>query len=180
MSRLREKYAKEVVPALRKEFGYANVMAIPKIEKVVVNMGLGEATSNAKIVDVGGDELSRITGQRAVTTRAKKSIAQFKVRQGQPIGSMVTLRGNQMYDFLDRLISVALPRVRDFRGVSPKGFDGRGNYTLGLKDQLIFMEIDYLKVDKARGMNISVVTTAKTDEEARRLLALIGMPFRTN
>jgi large subunit ribosomal protein L5 len=179
-SRLREKYAKEVVPALQKEFGYTNVMAIPKIEKVVVNMGLGEATSNAKIVDVGGDELSKITGQRAVTTRAKKSIAQFKVRQGQPIGSMVTLRGAQMYDFLDRLISIALPRVRDFRGVSPKGFDGRGNYTLGLKDQLIFMEIDYLKVDKARGMNISVVTTAKTDEEARRLLALVGMPFRTN
>jgi len=180
MSRLREKYAKEVVPALQKEFGYTNVMAIPKIEKVVVNMGLGEATSNAKIVDVGGDELSKITGQRAVTTKAKKSIAQFKVRQGQAIGSMVTLRGTQMYDFLDRLISIALPRVRDFRGVSPKGFDGRGNFTLGLKDQLIFMEIDYLKVDKARGMNISVVTTAKTDEEARRLLALIGMPFRTN
>jgi large subunit ribosomal protein L5 len=179
-SRLREKYAKEVVPALQKEFGYTNVMAIPKIKKVVVNMGLGEATSNAKIVDVGGDELSKITGQRAVTTRAKKSIAQFKVRQGQPIGSMVTLRGAQMYDFLDRLISIALPRVRDFRGVSPKGFDGRGNFTLGLKDQLIFMEIDYLKVDKARGMNISVVTTAKTDEEARRLLALVGMPFRTN
>jgi large subunit ribosomal protein L5 len=180
MSRLRERYQKEVVPALQKEFGYTNVMAIPKIEKVVVNMGLGEATSNAKIVDVGGDELSKITGQRAVTTRAKKSIAQFKVRQGQPIGSMVTLRGAQMYDFLDRLISIALPRVRDFRGVSPKGFDGRGNFTLGLKDQLIFMEIDYLKVDKARGMNISVVTTAKTDEEARRLLALVGMPFRTN
>ena len=179
-SRLREKYAKEVVPALQKEFGYTNVMAIPKISKVVVNMGLGEATSNAKIVDVGGEELSKITGQRAVTTRAKKSIAQFKVREGQAIGSMVTLRGAQMYDFLDRLISIALPRVRDFRGVSPKGFDGRGNFTLGLKDQLIFMEIDYLKVDKARGMNISVVTTAKTDEEARRLLALIGMPFRTN
>jgi large subunit ribosomal protein L5 len=179
-SRLREKYAKEVVPALQKEFGYTNVMAIPKISKVVVNMGLGEATSNAKIVDVGGEELSKITGQRAVTTRAKKSIAQFKVREGQAIGSMVTLRGAQMYDFLDRLISIALPRVRDFRGVSPKGFDGRGNFTLGLKDQLIFMEIDYLKVDKARGMNISVVTTARTDEEARRLLALIGMPFRTN
>jgi large subunit ribosomal protein L5 len=179
-SRLREKYAKEVVPALQKEFGYTNVMAIPKIEKVVVNMGLGEATSNAKIVDVGGDELSKITGQRAVTTRAKKSIAQFKVRQGQAIGSMVTLRGAQMYDFLDRLISIALPRVRDFRGVSPKGFDGRGNFTLGLKDQLIFMEIDYLKVDKARGMNISVVTTAKTDEEARKLLQFLGMPFRTN
>ena len=179
-SRLREKYTKEVVPALQKEFGYTNVMAIPKVEKVVVNMGLGEATSNAKIVDVGGDELSKITGQRAVTTRAKKSIAQFKVRQGQAIGSMVTLRGAQMYDFLDRLISIALPRVRDFRGVSPKGFDGRGNFTLGLKDQLIFMEIDYLKVDKARGMNISVLTTAKTDEEARRLLHLICMPFRTN
>ena len=179
-SRLREKYAKEVVPALQKEFGYTNLMAFAKIEKVVVNMGLGEATSNAKIVDVGGDELSKITGQRAVTTKAKKSIAQFKVRQGQAIGSMVTLRGTQMYDFLDRLISIALPLVRDFRGVSPKGFDGRGNFTLGLKDQLIFMEIDYLKVDKARGMNISVVTTARTDEEARRLLALIGMPFRTN
>jgi large subunit ribosomal protein L5 len=180
MTRLRERYLKEAMPALRKEFGYTNVMAIPKIAKVVVNMGLGEATSNAKIVDVGGEELSKITGQRAVTTRAKKSIAQFKVREGQAIGSMVTLRGAQMYDFLDRLIAIALPRVRDFRGVSPKGFDGRGNYTLGLKDQLIFMEIDYLKVDKARGMNISVVTTAKTDEEARRLLQLIGMPFRTN
>ena len=180
MTRLREKYAKEVLPALQKEFGYTNVMAIPKIEKVVVNMGLGEATSNAKIVDVGGEELSKITGQRAVTTRAKKSIAQFKVRQGQPIGSMVTLRGAQMYDFLDRLISIALPRVRDFRGVSPRGFDGRGNYTLGLKDQLLFPEIDYMKVDKARGMNISVVTTAKTDEESRKLLQLLGMPFRIN
>ena len=180
MSRLKERYEKEVAPALKKEFGYGNVMAIPKIEKIVVNMGLGEATQNAKIVDTGADEVARITGQKPVTTRAKKSIAQFKVRQGQAIGSMVTLRGAQMYDFLDRLISIALPRVRDFRGVSPKGFDGRGNFTLGLKDQLIFMEIDYLKVDKARGMNISVVTTAKTDEEARRLLALIGMPFRTN
>ncbi len=180
MSRLRDRYTSEVVPALRKEFGYTNVMAIPKLTKVVVNMGLGEATSNAKIVDVGGDELARITGQKPVTTRAKKSIAQFKVRQGQPIGSMVTLRGGRMYEFLDRLIAIALPRVRDFRGVSPKGFDGRGNYTLGLKDQLIFMEIDYLKVDKARGMNISVVTTAKTNEEARRLLQLLGMPFRAN
>ena len=179
-SRLREKYSKEVVPALRKEFGYTNVMAIPKIQKVVVNMGLGEATSNSKIVDVGGDELSKITGQRAVTTRAKKSIAQFKVRQGQAIGSMVTLRGAQMYDFLDRLISIALPRVRDFRGVSPRGFDGRGNYTLGLRDQLLFPEIDYMKVDKARGMNVSVVTTAKTDEEARKLLQFMGMPFRQN
>ena len=180
MNRLRERYENEVVPALKKEFGYKNVMAVPKIQKVVVNMGLGEATSNAKIVDVGGEELSKITGQRAVTTRAKKSIAQFKVRQGMPIGAMVTLRGDRMYEFLDRLMSIALPRVRDFRGVSPKGFDGRGNYTLGLRDQLLFPEIDYMKVDKARGMNVSVVTTAKTDEEARRLLALIGMPFRTN
>jgi large subunit ribosomal protein L5 len=178
MSRLREKYTNEVVPALKKEFGYTNVMAIPKVTKVVVNMGLGEATANVKIVDVGGEELGKITGQKPVTTRAKKSIAQFKVRQGQPIGSMVTLRGERMFEFLDRLIAVALPRVRDFRGISPKGFDGRGNYTLGLKDQLIFAEIDYLKVDKARGMNISVVTTAKTDEEARRLLQLLGMPFR--
>lgn len=180
MSRLRDRYQNEVVPALRKEFGYTNVMAIPKIEKIVVNMGLGEATQNAKVVEVGGDELARITGQKAVTTRAKKSIAQFKVREGQPIGTMVTLRGERMYEFLDRLIGVALPRVRDFRGVSPKGFDGRGNYTLGLKDQLIFMEIDYLKVDKARGMNVCVVTTARTDEEARKLLQLMGMPFRSN
>jgi len=180
MSRLREKYQAEVVPALKKEFGYTNVMAIPKIQKVVVNMGLGEATSNAKLVEVGGDELTRITGQKPVTTRAKKSIAQFKVREGQPIGTMVTLRGERMFEFLDRLIGIALPRVRDFRGVSPKGFDGRGNFTMGLRDQLIFMEIDYLKVDKARGMNISVVTTAKTDEEARRLLQLMGMPFRQN
>jgi large subunit ribosomal protein L5 len=179
MSRLRDKYQSDVVPALRKEFGYTNANAIPRLEKVVVNMGLGEATSNAKLVEVGGDELARITGQKPVTTRAKKSIAQFKVRQGQPIGSMVTLRGERMFEFLDRLIGIALPRVRDFRGVSPKGFDGRGNYTLGLRDQLIFMEIDYLKVDKARGMNVSVVTTAKTDEEARRLLQLLGMPFRT-
>jgi large subunit ribosomal protein L5 len=178
MSRLRERYEKDVLPALKKEFGYTNVMAIPKIEKIVVNMGLGEATQNAKIIDAGADEVARITGQRPVTTRAKKSIAQFKVRQGMPIGSMVTLRGDRMWEFLDRLISVALPRVRDFRGVSPKGFDGRGNYTLGLKDQLLFPEIDYMKVDKARGMNISVVTTAKSDEESRKLLQLLGMPFR--
>jgi len=147
---------------------------------VVVNMGLGEATANAKIVDTGADELSRVTGQKAVITRSKKSIAQFKVRKGMPIGTMVTLRGDRMWEFLDRLISIALPRVRDFRGVSPRGFDGRGNYTLGLKDQLLFPEIDYMKVDKARGMNISVVTTAKTDEESRKLLQLLGMPFRTN
>jgi large subunit ribosomal protein L5 len=180
MSRLRDRYSKDVVPALKKEFGYKNVMAIPKIEKVVVNMGLGEATQNAKIVDTGADELGRITGQKPVITRAKKSIAQFKVRKGMPIGTMVTLRGERMWEFLDRLIAVALPRVRDFRGVSPKGFDGRGNYTLGLKDQLLFPEIDYMKVDKARGMNISVVTTAKTDEESRKLLQLLGVPFRTS
>jgi large subunit ribosomal protein L5 len=180
MSRLRERYEKEAVPGLKKEFGYDNVMAIPRITKVVVNMGLGEATQNAKIVDTGADELGRITGQKPVITRAKKSIAQFKVRKGMPIGTMVTLRGERMWEFLDRLIAVALPRVRDFRGVSPKGFDGRGNYTLGLKDQLLFPEIDYMKVDKARGMNISVVTTAKTDEESRKLLQLLGMPFRTN
>jgi large subunit ribosomal protein L5 len=141
-------------------------------------MGLGEATANAKLVDVGSDELSRITGQKPVTRRAKKSIAQFKVRKGMPIATMVTLRGDRMWEFLDRLMSIALPRVRDFKGVSPKGFDGRGNYTLGLRDQLLFPEIDYMKVDKARGMNVSVVTTAKTDEEARKLLQFIGMPFR--
>ncbi len=177
-ARLREKYQKDVVPALQKEFGYKNVMAVPKIEKVVVNMGLGEATANAKIVDTGADELARITGQKAVTRRAKKSIAAFKVRKGMAIATMVTLRGERMWEFLDRLMSVALPRVRDFKGVSPRGFDGRGNYTLGLKDQLLFPEIDYMKVDKARGMNVSVVTTAKTDEEARKLLQFIGMPFR--
>jgi large subunit ribosomal protein L5 len=178
MSRLRQRYEEEVAPALKKEFGYTNVMAIPKLKKVVVNMGLGEATQNAKIVETGADELSRIAGQKPVTTRAKKSIAQFKVRKGMPIGTMVTLRGERMWEFLDRLISVALPRVRDFRGVSTRGFDGRGNYTLGLKDQLLFPEIDYMKVDKARGMNISVVTTARTDEESRKLLQLLGMPFR--
>ena len=180
MSRMRERYVSEVMPALRKEFGYRSVMAIPKLEKIVVIMGLGEATQNVKLIDVGVDELSRITGQRAVVRRAKKSVAQFKVRQGQPIGSMVTLRGQQMYEFLDRLISVALPRVRDFRGISLRGFDGQGNYTLGLKDQLIFLEIDYMKGDTTRGMNISVVTTAGTDEEGRKLLQLMGMPFRTS
>jgi large subunit ribosomal protein L5 len=176
--RLRDKYRADVVPALTKEFGYKNVMAVPKVTKVVVNMGLGEATSNAKVIDTGAEELGKITGQKAAVRKAKKSIAQFKVRQGQPIGAMVTLRGDRMYEFLDRLMNIALPRVRDFRGVSPKGFDGRGNYTLGLKDQLIFLEIDYLKVDKGRGMNVSVVTTAKTDEEARKLLQFMGMPFR--
>jgi large subunit ribosomal protein L5 len=178
MSRLKEKYQKDVVAALTKEFGYKNVMAVPKITKVVVNMGLGEATANAKIVDTGADELGRITGQKPVTRRAKKSIAAFKVRKGMPIGTMVTLRGERMWEFLDRLMNIALPRVRDFKGVSPRGFDGRGNYTLGLRDQLLFPEIDYMKVDKARGMNVSVVTTARTDQEARKLLQFIGMPFR--
>ena len=180
MSRLRERYEKEAVPGLKKEFGYDNVMAIPRITKVVVNMGLGEGTQNAKIVETGADELTKITGQKAMITRSKKAISQFKLRKNLPIGAMVTLRGQRMWEFLDRLISIALPRVRDFRGVSAKGFDGRGNFTLGLRDQLMFPEIDYLKVDKSRGMNISVVTTAKTDEEARRLLQLIGMPFRQN
>ncbi|MSO45550.1 MAG: 50S ribosomal protein L5 [Acidobacteria bacterium] len=180
MSRLKDKYASDVAPALKKEFGYSNVMAIPKVAKVVINMGLGEAASNAKLADIGADELGKITGQKAVIRRSTKSIAQFKLREGMPVGTMVTLRGERMYEFLDRLISVALPRVRDFRGVSPKGFDGRGNFTLGLRDQLLFPEIDYMKVDKARGMNVSVVTTAKTDEEARKLLQLLGMPFRTS
>jgi len=180
MNRLKERYVKDVLPGLQKEFGYKNVMAVPKLTKVVVNMGLGEGTQNAKIVDTGAEELGKITGQKAAITKASKAVAQFKVRKGMPIGAMVTLRGERMYEFLDRLIAIALPRVRDFRGVSPKGFDGRGNYTLGLRDQLLFPEIDYLKVDKARGMNISVVTTAKTDEEARRLLQLMGMPFRQN
>jgi large subunit ribosomal protein L5 len=180
MTRLKEKYQKEVVPALQKEFGYKNVMAVPRIEKVVVNMGLGEATANAKLIDTGADEVARITGQKPVTRRSKKSIAAFKVRKGMPIATMVTLRGERMWEFLDRLMSIALPRVRDFKGVSPRGFDGRGNYTLGLRDQLLFPEIDYMKVDKARGMNVSVVTTAKTDQEARKLLQFIGMPFRQN
>jgi large subunit ribosomal protein L5 len=179
-ARLKAKYQKEVIPQLQKEFGYTNVMAVPKIEKVVVNMGLGEATANAKIIDTGADELARITGQKPVTRRSKKSIAAFKVRKGMPVGTMVTLRGDRMWEFLDRLMAIALPRVRDFKGVSPRGFDGRGNYTLGLRDQLLFPEIDYMKVDKARGMNVSVVTTAKTDEEARKLLQFIGMPFRQN
>jgi len=179
-ARLKEKYTKDVVPALKKEFGYKNVMAVPKFHKIVVNMGLGEATSNAKIVDTGADELARITGQKPVVRRAKKSIAAFKVRKGMPIGTMVTLRGERMWEFLDRLMTIALPRVRDFKGVSPRGFDGRGNYTLGLRDQLLFPEIDYMKVDKARGMNVSVVTTARTDEEGRKLLQFIGMPFRQN
>ena len=180
MSRLKDRYRAEIAPTLKKEFGYRNVMAIPRIEKIVVNMGLGEASQNAKVADTGADELGRITGQKAVVRRATKSIAQFKLREGMPVGAMVTLRGERMYEFLDRLITIALPRVRDFRGLSPKGFDGRGNYTMGLRDQVIFLEIDYMKADKARGMNVSVVTTARTDEEARKLLQLLGVPFRTN
>jgi large subunit ribosomal protein L5 len=178
MARLRDKYKKEIAPALAKEFDIKNPMAIPRVEKIVVNMGLGEASGNAKILDVATDELKAITGQKPVITKAKKSIAAFKLRQGMNIGSMVTLRGERMYEFLDRLISVALPRVRDFRGVSGKAFDGRGNYTLGVREQLIFPEIDFNKVDKTRGMNISIVTTAKTDDQARSLLKALGMPFR--
>lgn len=178
MARLREKYKNEIVGALAKEFDIKNPMAIPKIEKVVINMGLGEASANAKILDVATDELKAITGQKPVITKAKKSIAAFKLRQGMNIGTMVTLRGDRMYEFLDRLISVALPRVRDFRGISGKAFDGRGNYTLGIREQLIFPEIDFNKVDKTRGMNISIITTAKTDDQARSLLKSLGMPFR--
>ena len=176
--RLKVRYAKEVVPVLMKHFKYTNINAVPKLEKIVVNMGLGEAIQNAKIVDTALDELGRITGQRAIVTKAKKSIANFKLRQGVPIGAAVTLRGERMYEFLDRLTSVVLPRVRDFRGVSTKSFDGRGNYTLGLRDQLIFPEIPYEKVDKIRGMNVTIVTTARSDDEGRELLKQLGMPFR--
>ena len=179
MARLKDKYKNEIAGALAKEFEIKNPMAIPRIEKVVVNMGLGEASANAKILDVAADELKAITGQKPVITKAKKSIAAFKLRQGMAIGTMVTLRGDRMYEFLDRLVSVALPRVRDFRGVSPKAFDGRGNYTIGIREQLIFPEIDFNKVDKLRGMNVSIVTTARNDEQARALLKALGMPFRT-
>lgn len=181
--RLKVKYKETIAPALMKEFGYKNPMAVPKLAKIVINMGLGRdyiSTNNAKIFDVASDEIAAITGQRPVVTRAKKSIAAFKLRQNMTVGVMVTLRGDRMYEFLDRLINIALPRVRDFRGVSPKAFDGRGNYTLGLKDQLIFPEVDFAKVDKARGMNVSIVTTARTDEEALALLRHFGMPFRSN
>ena len=177
MARLREKYREDVVPGLMKEFGYSNVMQVPKLEKIVVNIGLGEAVSNAKSIDAAVGDLSAITGQKPVVTRAKKSIAAFKLRAGMPIGAVVTLRGPRMYEFLDRLVSVALPRIRDFRGVSPNSFDGRGNYTLGLREQIAFPEIDYDRIDKTRGLEMSFVTTAKTDEEGRRLLALLGMPF---
>jgi large subunit ribosomal protein L5 len=177
-ARLKEKYQTEIRPALAKELGLENLMAVPRLEKIVLNMGLGEATQNVKIMDPLVADLASVAGQKPVTTRAKKSIAAFKVREGMPIGAMVTLRGDTMYEFLDRLISIALPRVRDFRGVSSKSFDGRGNYTLGLRDQLIFAEIDYAKVDKLKGMNVTIVTTAKDDNGARALLKGFGMPFR--
>ena len=177
-TRLKQRYLKEIAPALAKEFGYKNPMSIPKLQKIIINMGLGEAAQGAKILDAAVNDLSAIAGQKPVITKAKKSIAAFKLREGMSIGAMVTLRGERMYEFLDRFVNIALPRVRDFRGVSPKAFDGRGNYTVGLRDQLIFPEIDFGKVDKARGMNVCIVTTAKTDEEARSLLRHIGMPFR--
>lgn len=177
MSRMKEKYSDEVAKGLMEKFGYKNVMEIPKIEKVILNMGVGEAVSNPKVLDVAVNDMMIIAGQKPVVTRAKKSIAAFKIREGMPIGAKVTLRGQRMYEFLDKLLNIALPRVRDFRGVSPRSFDGRGNYTMGIKEQLIFPEIEYDKVDKVRGMDIIIVTTAKTDEEARELLKLMGMPF---
>jgi len=178
MARLKEHYKKNVIGVLTKEFGYGNLMAVPKVEKISVNIGLGEATQNPKLMDAAVQELSQITGQRPVITKAKRSIAAFKLREGMSIGCTVTLRGERMYEFLDRLVNVTLPRVRDFRGVSTKSFDGRGNYTLGIKDQLIFPEIDYNKVDKIRGMNVCITTTAKTDAEGLALLRHLGMPFR--
>ena len=177
-ARLRERFHKEIAPALEKELQLKNPMAVPRLHKIVVNMGVGEATQNAKILDPAVVELGQVTGQKPVVTKAKKSIAAFKVREGMPIGAMVTLRGDRMYEFFDRLVNIVLPRVRDFRGVSTKSFDGRGNYTLGLRDQLIFPEIDYAKVDKLKGMNVTIVTTAKNDNDARALLRSFGMPFR--
>ena len=178
MARLKEKYNNEIVDAMTKRFGYENIMQVPKLEKIVVNMGVGEAKENSKILDSAIADLEKITGQKAVTTKAKNAIANFKIRENMPIGCKVTLRGEKMYEFADRLINLALPRVRDFRGVNPNAFDGRGNYALGIKEQLIFPEIEYDKVDKVRGMDIIVVTTAETDEEARELLAQFGMPFK--
>lgn len=177
-SRLKERYRKEIIPALMEEFSYRNVMEVPRLVKIVVNVGVGEALQNAKALDHAVQDIATITGQRPIVTRAKKSIASFKLREGSPIGVKVTVRGNRMYDLLDRLCNVALPRHRDFRGISPDSFDGRGNYTLGLREQLLWPEIDYDSIDKVRGMEITIVTTAKTDEEGRRLLALLGMPFR--
>ncbi len=176
-TRLKDRYMKEVAPSLGKELGIDNVMAIPRVEKVVLNMGLGEAVANPKMLDGAVDELSSIAGQRAVLTKAKKSIATYKLREGMPIGARVTLRGDRMYEFLDRLINIALPRVRDFRGVPTKAFDGRGNYTLGIKDHFIFPEIDYAKTDKSKGLNVTIVTTAGRDDQARQLLKELGMPF---
>jgi large subunit ribosomal protein L5 len=176
-ARLKERYLNEITPGLMQKFNYSTVMQVPKVEKVVINMGVGDAVGNPKVLDSAVEDLQQISGQKPVVTRAKKSIAGFKIRQGMPIGAKVTLRGERMYHFLDKLFNVALPRVRDFRGVSPKAFDGRGNYTLGLKEQLIFPEINYDKIDKVRGMDVVIVTTAKTDEEARELLEQLGMPF---
>jgi len=177
--RLKDRYQKEVVPALLKEFGYDNIMRVPQVNKLVINIGMGEAIANAKAMDNAVRDITDITGQRPVVTKAKRSIASFKLRQGMAIGVMVTLRGQRMWDFLDKLVNVALPRLRDFQGVSPDSFDGRGNYTLGLKEQLVFPEVDYDKIDKVRGMEVTVVTTARNDEEGRRLLQMLGMPFRT-
>jgi large subunit ribosomal protein L5 len=178
MAVLREKYATEIAPQLQEQFKYKSPMQIPRLKKIVLNMGLGEAIQNVKILDSAAEELAQISGQKPVITRARQSIAAFKLRKGMPIGCMVTLRGDRMFEFFDKLVNVALPRVRDFRGISPKALDGRGNYTLGIKEQIIFPEIDYDKIDKIKGMNITIVTTAKNDEEARTLLALMGMPFR--
>ena len=178
MGSLREFYEKECVPALKEEFGFTNVMEIPKIEKIVLNMGLGEAVQNPKIIEGATNELTRIAGQKAVVTKAKKSIATFKLREGMPIGCRVTLRGEKMYDFFSKLVNISLPRVRDFRGLSPKGFDGSGNYSMGVKEQIIFPEIDYDKIDKIKGLNITIVTSARTDDAGRSLLRMMGMPFR--
>ncbi|NCC81108.1 MAG: 50S ribosomal protein L5 [Clostridia bacterium] len=180
LARLKEKYQNEMIPLMQEKFAYKSVMEIPKFEKVVINIGLGEAVANTKVLDAAVEDLKLISGQKPIVTRAKKSIATFKLREGMPIGAKVTLRGERMYDFIDKLVNIVLPRVRDFRGVSPKAFDGRGNYSLGLKEQLIFPEIDYEKVDKVRGLEVVFVTTAKTDEEGRELLRLSGMPFSKN
>ena len=180
MARLRDRYREEVVPALKERFGYENVMQIPQLEKIVVNMGVGEAAQNSRALDGAMDDLARVTGQKPQLRRARKSVAGFKIREGMPVGARVTLRGERMWEFLDRLISIALPRVRDFRGINPRSFDGRGNFALGLREQLIFPEISYDAVDATRGLDVAVVTTASTDEEARELLRLLGMPFRTN
>jgi large subunit ribosomal protein L5 len=178
-SRMHDKFNKDVVPALTKRFSYPNIMAVPRVKKVTINIGLGEASQNVKLLDTAAQELGQIAGQRPIITRAKKSIANFKIRKGMPIGCMVTLRGERMYEFLDRLSSVVLPRLRDFKGLPPNSFDGRGNYTLGLKDQLVFPEIDYTRVDKIKGMNVTITTTARTDEEGRELLKLLGVPIRS-